>query len=62
MHSVEIKHLDLSFGSISVLKDLNLDIQDGEFLVLLGASGCGKSTPSQLYCRATGGLGRTDLY
>jgi len=42
--SVEIKHLDLNFGSVKVLKDLNLDIAVGEFLVLLGSSGCGKST------------------
>ena len=32
------------FGSVTVLKKLNLDINDGEFLVLLGSSGCGKST------------------
>jgi len=43
-NSVEIKKLNLSFGSIEVLKDLNLDIAEGEFLVLLGSSGCGKST------------------
>jgi len=43
-NSVEIKNLDLSFGSVKVLKDLNLDIAEGEFLVLLGSSGCGKST------------------
>ena len=43
-NSVEIKNLDLSFGSVEVLKDLNLDIAEGEFLVLLGSSGCGKST------------------
>ena len=43
-NSVEIKNLDLSFGSVKVLKDLNLDIHEGEFLVLLGSSGCGKST------------------
>ena len=42
--SVSIKHLDLSFGAVEVLKNLNLDIVDGEFLVLLGSSGCGKST------------------
>jgi multiple sugar transport system ATP-binding protein len=42
--SISIKHLDLSFGSVDVLKDLNLDIGKGEFLVLLGSSGCGKST------------------
>src|ERR1700742_1586199 len=42
--SVSIKDLSLNFGAISVLKDLNLDINDGEFIVLLGPSGCGKST------------------
>ena len=43
-YSVEIRHLDLSFGNVEVLRDLNLGIFEGEFLVLLGASGCGKST------------------
>lgn len=44
MTSVSIKNLDLNFGAVQVLKDLNLDIEEGEFLVLLGSSGCGKST------------------
>ena len=43
-NSVEIKNLDLNFGAVKVLKNLNLDIAEGEFLVLLGSSGCGKST------------------
>ena len=44
MNSVELKKLDLHFGSVEVLNDLNLEIEKGEFLVLLGSSGCGKST------------------
>jgi ABC-type thiamine transport system ATPase subunit len=42
--SVSIRDLTLKFGSLEVLKSLNLDIDEGEFLVLLGPSGCGKST------------------
>ena len=42
--SVSIKDLSLSFGSVKVLEHLNLDINEGEFLVMLGPSGCGKST------------------
>ncbi len=42
--SISIRDLCLSFGSLAVLKDLNLDVGQGEFLVLLGSSGCGKST------------------
>ena len=34
----------MKFGSLEVLKSLNIDIDEGEFLVLLGPSGCGKST------------------
>jgi len=44
MSSVDIRKLDLRFGSIEVLKQLDLDVAEGEFLVLLGPSGCGKST------------------
>ena len=42
--SVQIKDLDLNFGAVKVLRSLNLDIAEGEFVVLLGSSGCGKST------------------
>ena len=42
--SVSIKELSLNFGHVRVLEQLNLEINQGEFLVLLGPSGCGKST------------------
>jgi multiple sugar transport system ATP-binding protein len=44
MSSVVVKDVSLSFGAVDVLKSLNLDVAEGEFIVLLGPSGCGKST------------------
>jgi len=41
---VILKNIDKSFGDHQILHDINLDIHDGEFLVLVGPSGCGKST------------------
>ena len=43
-NSVSVRDLSLRFGAVTVLETLNLDVKDGEFLVLLGSSGCGKST------------------
>ncbi|WP_418315821.1 ABC transporter ATP-binding protein [Piscinibacter sakaiensis] len=42
--SVQCRHVRLAFGSTEVLKDVNLDIEPGEFFALLGPSGSGKST------------------
>ena len=44
MHSVSVQNLTLKVGAVEVLKNLNLDVEEGEFIVLLGPSGCGKST------------------
>lgn len=44
MTSVAVRDLTLRFGALEVLSSLNLEIAQGEFLVLLGPSGCGKST------------------
>jgi multiple sugar transport system ATP-binding protein len=44
MANVVLKNINKSFGKISVIRGLNLDIKDGEFIVLVGPSGCGKTT------------------
>jgi len=44
MASVDVRKVDKFFGSTQVLFGVEIEIQDGEFVVLVGPSGCGKST------------------
>ena len=44
MSKITIKNLEKSFNNNKVLKNFNINISDGEFIVLVGPSGCGKST------------------
>src|SRR5471032_2659338 len=44
MSALNIANLSKRYGTLDVLKDINLNIQSGEFIVLVGPSGCGKST------------------
>jgi len=41
---LDIKGLYKNYGSVEILKDINVSIDQGDFLVLVGPSGCGKST------------------
>ena len=44
MGSITLENVSKSFGNVSVIPSVNLDIADGEFVVFVGPSGCGKST------------------
>ena len=42
--SLSVKGLNVSYGKNHILKDINLEIESGEFVSILGKSGCGKTT------------------
>jgi multiple sugar transport system ATP-binding protein len=44
MSALAIRNVTRRYGATAVLKDINLEINSGEFTVLVGPSGCGKST------------------
>src|ERR687889_627377 len=44
MAEVTIRDLRKAYGGMEVIHGVNLDISDGQFVVLVGPSGCGKST------------------
>ncbi len=44
MTELKITNLNKNYGPVHVLKDINLEINSGEFIVFVGPSGCGKST------------------
>ncbi|MDI9334235.1 MAG: ATP-binding cassette domain-containing protein [Cytophagales bacterium] len=44
MSTLQLQSLTKSFGSVSVIKGVDLDVTHGQFVVFVGPSGCGKST------------------
>ena len=44
MADVQLVNVQKSYGDVHVLRDINLEVRDGEFMVFVGPSGCGKST------------------
>lgn len=48
MASIKIEQLSKNFGDLEIIKGVDLEIQDKEFVVFVGPSGCGKSTMLRL--------------
>jgi sn-glycerol 3-phosphate transport system ATP-binding protein len=44
MAEISIRKVAKSYGKTEIMKDVDLEVRDGEFVVILGPSGCGKST------------------
>ena len=44
MAILEVRNLQKSFGDLQVLRDINLSVEKGEVIVIIGPSGSGKST------------------
>jgi putative spermidine/putrescine transport system ATP-binding protein len=67
MARLEIDHVSKRYGEVHAIREVSLDVADGEFVVLLGPSGCGKTTTLRVvagFAEPTSGavrLGRRDI-
>ena len=57
MTDLSIREITKSFGTVPIIHGIDLDVGDGEFVVLVGPSGCGKST----LLRIIAGPGEADV-
>ncbi len=44
MTAPNLTNVNKSFGEVQILQEINLEVDEGEFVVFVGLSGCGKST------------------
>ena len=53
---LELEHIQKSFDGVPVLKDISLQVADGEIVSILGPSGCGKTTLLKLWMLTAAGF------
>ena len=54
MAELNVQHVDKIYdNNVQAVFDFNLDVKDGELIVLVGPSGCGKSTTLRMIMRST---------
>ena len=41
-NQIEVRDLEARYGDATILKDVSLDVKEGEILAIIGGSGCGK--------------------
>jgi len=49
MQTLKLRGVNKSFGSLQVLKDIEINVEQGEFAAIVGPSGCGKSTALRMF-------------
>ncbi len=49
MQTLELRGVEKTFGSLQVLKDIDIRVEQGEFAAIVGPSGCGKSTALRMF-------------
>ena len=50
MNSIETKNVNIAYGNVNIVEDLNLEIPKGKITTIIGANGCGKSTLFKIIC------------
>ena len=60
MGNITLKNVHKAFGDVVIIPGVDLDIEDGEFVVFVGPSGCGKSTLLRLIAGLEDITGGTD--
>ena len=53
MGAIKLQAVEKWYGEVQVIKGVDLDIEDGEFVIFVGPSGCGKAMPASANTCAT---------